>query len=298
MVAGERERRSVRIRPGVVFWTILGAACVLSAAAVWVLGEAYYTLPAARRPWATLHETLGSGGSLGHLLGIAGSTLMVLNLLYLVRRRWARVGHFGPLSTWLTFHVAAGVGGVALVLAHTAGDFGNPVARWCTLAALVVLLTGGLGRWIYGQVAHGVHGDEAAEADLVRRMRAALASVDEGLRPIAEQAERRLFAALPPPVTSPGAAMRALPLAPLYAARLWWARGAVRRGLLAEHEPDRVRAALVAADEATTLRLRARRQQGFKQLVGTWRGVHRIATFVLLTTLAAHVVSLYLVGAV
>lgn len=59
-----------------------------------------------------------------------------------------------------------------------------------------------------------------------------------------------------------------------------------------------MRAALLAADQATTLRLRARRQQGFKQLVGTWRGVHRVATFVLLTTLAAHVVSLHLVGAV
>ncbi|MCA9558196.1 MAG: hypothetical protein KC583_06455 [Myxococcales bacterium] len=272
--------------------------CVLTAAAVWTLGDVYFALPPSRRPWATLHATLGSGGSLGHLLGIAGSALMVLNLLYLVRRRWARVGRLGPLSTWLTFHVAAGVGGVALVLAHTAGDFGNPVARWCTIAALVVLITGGLGRWIYGQVAHGAHGDEAAEADLVRRMRAALASVDDDVRPIAERAERRLFAALPPPVTSPVAAMRALPLAPFYALRLRWARGAVRRGLLADHAHDRVRSALAAADEATLLRLRARRQQGFKQLVGTWRGVHRVATFVLLTTLAAHVVSLYLVGAV
>ncbi len=233
LVAGGQQSDSRRIRPGVVLWTTVGVAGVVSAAAVWILGDVYYALPVAARPWATLHRTLGSGGSLCHLLGIAGSSLMVLNLLYLVRRRWARLGRFGPLSTWLTFHVAAGVGGVALVLTHTAGDFGNPVARWCTVAALVVLFTGGLGRWIYGQVAHGVHGDEAAEADLVRRMRAALAGLDEDIRPIAEQAERRLFAALPPSVTRPGAAMRALPLAPLYALRLWWARAAVRRGLIA-----------------------------------------------------------------
>ena len=43
--------------------------------------------------------------------------------------------------------------------------------------------------------------------------------------------------------------------------------------------------------EVTVLRRAFRRQTAFKQVVGAWRGVHRIATFILLLTLVTHVVT-------
>ncbi|MCA9540585.1 MAG: hypothetical protein KC620_16920 [Myxococcales bacterium] len=290
------DRPRARLRLAGVIWPAFGLSAVLAAGATIGIGWAYYRLPVNMRPWDPLHAILGAGGQWGHALGMVGSGLMVANLLYLVRRRWARLARLGPVQAWLAFHVAAGTGGVALVLAHSGGDLGNPIAAVSTGAAIVVLVTGVLGRWIYGQIAHGDDGEATAEGELVGRLRAALHGVEPHLWTPAERAERALSAALPPPITGPRAAVLMLPLNLIVAVRLRFRAIAVRRALIADLGPTDARVVLAAAREAVSYRLRARRQQGFKALIGTWRGVHRIATFVLLLTLVAHVVTLYGVG--
>ena len=96
-----------------IFWTAFALLAVGLALASLLLGDEYYALPRMARHHAAEHKTLGPGGTYGHLLGIGGSMLMVSNLLYLVRRRWSRVEGLGDLSSWLAFHVAFGVAGVA-----------------------------------------------------------------------------------------------------------------------------------------------------------------------------------------
>lgn len=281
-----------------ILWTSAGLGTIGVAIGTIALGWDYFALPIAQRPWDAMHDTLGAGGRWGHLLGIVGSGLMLGNLLYLVRRRWARFERLGSVRAWLAFHVAAGVGGVALVLGHSGGDFTNPIARISSIAAVVVLVTGVLGRWIYGQVSRGDDGEAASEGELVGRLRAALHGVDERLWDEAEQANARLSALLPPPIMTPWAAARMLPSSPVVAIRLRLTARAIRRELKAELGPTDARAVIDAARTAVGFRRAARRQQGFKALIGAWRGVHRIATFVLILTLVAHVVTLYAVGGV
>lgn len=288
----------VRVRLGITLWTAVGLASVLIAVGTIVFGWSYFQQPLHQRPWDALHKTLGAGGFWGHLLGIVGSGLMIGNLLYLVRRRWARLSRVGSMQAWLAFHVAAGIGGVAMVLAHSGGDFGNPIARVSTIAAVIVLITGVLGRWIYGQISYGEDGEAADESELVGRLRAALHGIDASLWDHAERTERQLSAVLPPPVTGPKAALLMLPLTPIVAVRLVARRVAVKRALAAELDPASTTAVIRAARTAVGYRLKARRQQGFKALIGTWRGIHRVATFVLILTLVAHVVTLYGVGGV
>jgi hypothetical protein len=285
------------IHPARVLWTTVALAALLVAAMALALGWAdYYGLPRTARPWAALHAALAPSGRFGHGLGIAGSALMLLNLLYLVRRRWSGLGRLGSLPSWLAFHVAAGLSGVALVVAHSAMLFDNPVARVATIAALVVLVTGAMGRWIYGYVPHRDDGAEAAEGELVAELRDRLAAVPEALRGAAEAAERALARLVPPPVDGALAAAASMPRAPVLTARLWLARRRIARDLRRDHDPADVRLVVGAARDAVNLRRRARRLSGFKRLVGTWRGLHRIATFILILTLVAHVLTVLSFG--
>ncbi len=277
-----------------ILWTFVALFALGVAAAVLVMGDDYFALDRAARHQAPEHETLGPGGGLGHALGITGSAMMVANLLYLVRRRWARIGGIGSLQSWLAFHVALGVGGVALVFAHGALLFDNPIARVSLVAAMIVLVTGVVGRWIYAQVPHRPDGHAMDEAELVAALRSGVAAVQPGLRTAVEDAERALARVTAPPVPGPlSAALQAL-LVPLtfvrfHATRAQWSRrlAASPYGLEAA---DR-RIVLSVAADAARLRRRFRRQSAFKHVVGAWRGVHRIATFVMLLTMVTHVVT-------
>lgn len=277
-----------------ILWTFVALFALGVSAAVLLLGDDYFVLDRAARHHAPEHETLGPGGSLGHMLGIVGSAMMVANLLYLVRRRWARIGGIGSLQSWLAFHVALGVGGVALVFAHAALLFDNPIARVSLVAALIVLVTGVVGRWIYAQVPHRPDGGEMDEAELVAALRAGVAAVSPHLRTAVEDAERALARVAAPPV--PGvlsAALQAL-AAPVtfFRFQATRARWAVRLAHAPYAlEPADRRVALSVAADAARLRRRFRRQSAFKHIVGAWRGVHRIATFVMLLTLVTHVVT-------
>jgi hypothetical protein len=284
----------VELKIARIFWTTFALLAVGLALASLYLGEDYYSLPRMGRHHAAEHKTLGPGGSYGHLLGIGGSLLMVSNLLYLVRRRWSRVEGLGDLSSWLAFHVALGVAGVALVFVHAAMLYDNPIARASLIAAGVVLVTGVVGRWIYAQVPHRPDGHEQDEGELVSRLRGRLTSIRTELRTAVEDVEQALTRLVAPPVSGPLAAAGRAVLAPVTYLRVLARAAAWRRRLaqapygLSRAEIDQV---LAVAGEVTVLRRAFRRQTAFKQVVGAWRGVHRIATFILLLTLVTHVVT-------
>ena len=277
-------------------WPVVALAAVGLAAVTFWGGWSYYALPRAARPWEVLHRALSPSGDWGHGIGVAGSALMLLNLLYLARRRWSRLSRLGPVPAWLAFHVAAGLGGVALVIAHSALLLQNPIAQVSIFAAGVVLVTGVVGRWIYGFVRHRADGEAADEGELVAELRERLAQVPEALRTDAELTERALARCLPPRVDGPLAAALSMPRAPLAAVRMWRAVTAERRRLRAARTVGEADIALAAARDAVALRRRARRQAAFKRLVGSWRGLHRVATFVLILTLVAHVITVMSFG--
>ena len=283
-------------RVGVAIWVALAVAAIGVSVFVRWAGADYFALPPGERVWNSAHKIFGASGELGHTLGIVGSGLMLANLLYLLRRRWSRLAWLGSIPTWLAFHVAAGIGGGSLVLVHTTGRLHNPVATCSTIAALVVLVTGIVGRWIYGQVPHRPDGAEAEEGELIGQLRAAIAQVGEDLRDVAQDTERSLARALPPTITNARAAILSLPKAPITFWRMASAQRQVRRELALDLDSADVKTVLHAAKSAVSLRRRARRQAGFKRLVGTWRGMHRIATFVLILSLVAHVITILYVG--
>jgi len=161
-----------------------GGISVLLLSTLW-LGRHYYLLPRALRVDDELDPLLGSGGTLGVAMGFLGTSLMLVMMLYTVRKALHRWRALGPPAAWLRFHVICGVLGPLAIWVHT--GFVWPVglvaiAFWCMIA---VALSGGFGRYVYAMVPRASGGKalamgEAADAlaDLRARLVASTVGVD------------------------------------------------------------------------------------------------------------------------
>ena len=92
-----------------------------------------------------------ASGLLGHMLGVAGFTLMLLTeTLYSLRKRAMRRPR-GTMRSWLRFHIFTGIVGPYLVFLHSAWSF-NGLAGALTVMTGVVVASGFIGRYIYTAV--------------------------------------------------------------------------------------------------------------------------------------------------
>ncbi len=95
---------------------------------------------------------------LGYALGIIGSTMMVMLLLYPLRKRARFLRNAGPISHWFRIHMILGVAGPVLVLFHSnfsLGSINSSVALFCTI---VVASSGIIGRYLYAKIHNGLYG--------------------------------------------------------------------------------------------------------------------------------------------
>jgi hypothetical protein len=91
---------------------------------------------------------LRAAGTLGHGYGIVGTVLILTNLLYLVRRRFARFA-VGSLKRWLDVHVIAGLVGALLVAFHSTFELRTRIAATTAASLAVLVATGIVGLYLY-----------------------------------------------------------------------------------------------------------------------------------------------------
>ncbi len=127
---------------------------VLLTALLFWRGMSYYRLSLDARVDHQDFRTLSPSGFLGHGYGIVGTALILTNLLYLVRRRFARYipDSFGTMKTWLNIHVFTGLVGSLLVVFHSAFQLRTPIATLTSVSLGIVVLTGLIGLYLYALV--------------------------------------------------------------------------------------------------------------------------------------------------
>ena len=154
--------RGVRWRSGLVAVHLLSAAALL---ALLVAGADFYRTPLLERAHHDGYWEWKAGGSVGHKLGLAGSSMMVLMLLYSVRKRVGALRRLGPLGRWLDVHIFLGIFGPALVILHSSFKVQGLVALsfW---SMVIVASSGVLGRYLYLQIPRTRAGEERALAEL------------------------------------------------------------------------------------------------------------------------------------
>ncbi len=117
---------------------------------------------------------LTAESGLGYWLGIVGSLMMLLLLLYPLRKRARFLRALGRVPTWFRSHMFLGILGPTLILFHAnfrAGALNSAVAL---VLMLTIVASGIIGRYLYAKVHMGLYGSKVEikrildDADLMR----------------------------------------------------------------------------------------------------------------------------------
>jgi len=97
----------------------------------------------------------------GYWLGIVGSSLMLLLLLYPLRKRVKLLRALGSVAFWFRTHMILGVVGPVLILLHANFKLGSINSNVALATMLIVALSGIVGRYFYGKIHLGLYGSKA-----------------------------------------------------------------------------------------------------------------------------------------
>ncbi len=157
MKSGQVQKRQINLFK--IFLIFLYSVSVLIIIFLVVDGLDFYKTSFPDRPHHENYRNLRPAGERGHGLGIIGSAMMLLLLLYSVRKRTKLFNWSGAVNKWLNIHIYFGIIGPLLIILHTSFKVNGIVAVsfWSMVA---IALSGVLGRYIYIQIPHNFIGDE------------------------------------------------------------------------------------------------------------------------------------------
>jgi hypothetical protein len=136
------------------------AISIVSTVLLAINGFQYYSTAIEERFFLAQHALLKPSGIVGHGVGMIGSLMMIIGVVfYMIRKRARRFYSMGILKHWLEFHIFLCTLGPILILFHTSYKFGGLVAIsfWSMVA---VFLSGIIGRFIYIQIPRTIEGRE------------------------------------------------------------------------------------------------------------------------------------------
>ena len=102
----------------------------------------------------------------GYALGIIGASLMLMLLLYPLRKhaQWAQ--RLGPVRYWFRSHMIMGVIGPVCILFHCNYKLGSTNGNIALFSMLLVAGSGLVGRYFYTKIHYGMYGRKADLAHL------------------------------------------------------------------------------------------------------------------------------------
>ena len=128
----------------------------------------------------------------GYTLGVIGAALMVLLLLYPLRKRWHALQRWGAVRNWFRVHMILGIVGPVCIALHCGMRPGAANSRIALVAMLLVVASGIVGRYIYAQIHHGLYGSRATLVELSLELVASRNRLAEGRLLTHELRERLL----------------------------------------------------------------------------------------------------------
>lgn len=109
---------------------------------------------------------ISPASGLGYALGVTGGSLMLVLLLYPLRKRVAWFARLGSVRAWFQVHIVFGVVGPVCVLFHSNFSLGAANSNVALTLMLVILGSGLLGRYFYAKIHDGLTGHETNHAEL------------------------------------------------------------------------------------------------------------------------------------
>jgi thioredoxin reductase/NAD-dependent dihydropyrimidine dehydrogenase PreA subunit len=274
------EQRRQRLLVLALFLVGLGTIAVLS-----VVGARYYSLTKLERLRSPMNAFLKPAGPWGHGVGIVATVFMMSNFLYAMRKRWQRLKGAGPIRRWLTFHQFVGFMSPLVIAFHAAFQSNNSVATATSVALIIVVVTGVIGRFVYGLVPTS-DGRTTELADVVSRWERLKTRIDPLLSGVTNVAPVRalLSRATAPPAA--GSLFSFLGRMPFEARATQKQLHQIQALFPSKEHFGEFKTAFWKLD-------RLRSQVGFyrslKQLLSVWRLLHAVLAIVLVVMIAAHI---------
>jgi hypothetical protein len=111
---------------------------------------------------------------IGYWLGIIGGSLMLVLLLYPLRKRWRVLHGVGATKVWFRMHMILGLVGPLLILYHCNFQLGSFNSRVAFYSMLLVAGSGVIGRHFYERIHRSLYGQKTSLRELESEVSEAL----------------------------------------------------------------------------------------------------------------------------
>lgn len=101
---------------------------------------------------------LTAESGIGYQIGIIGASMMLILLLYPLRKHTRFMRSWGPIRYWFQIHMMLGVTGPLLILYHSNFSLGSTNSNVALISMLIVSGSGLLGRFFYTKIHDGLYG--------------------------------------------------------------------------------------------------------------------------------------------
>jgi hypothetical protein len=254
--------------------------------------------------WRVRDELLISAEvGFGYWLGIGGLAMMVLLLLYSIRKRFKLFRSWGRIWTWFHIHMILGIVGPTLILFHANFKLGSLNSTMAMSCMILVASSGIIGRVIYTRIHHGLSGRQTTLSELKEEQSAGRRSVVEATSAAPELAyhfERFERFALGPSQGAIHSISRLVQARP----RAWVTRRRVMRGLKrvidrpgASRESwsvENLRLTRSAIKEYLVAVRRIAQLSAYERVFALWHMIHLPLTIMLFLSAAMHVVAVHM----
>jgi hypothetical protein len=129
--------------------------------------------------WYRDVDYLTAKDGLGYYLGIVGSVMMLLLLLYPLRKKARFMREWGAVKHWFRMHKVLGILGPVLVLFHANFRLHAVNSNVALFAMLLVVFSGLLGRFIYVKIHYSHYGQKLSLQELEQRFGISKSEMDD-----------------------------------------------------------------------------------------------------------------------
>jgi len=133
-----------------------------------------------------------AGDDVGYWMGVAGGVMMLILLVYPMRKYLRFMQNWGAVKWWFWVHMTLGVMGPLLILLHSTYHVGSVNAGVALYSMIIVALSGVIGRFLYTRIHRGLHGERSTLTYLQSRAGLAHAEAKSKLR-FAPKVEQHLL---------------------------------------------------------------------------------------------------------
>ncbi len=243
--------------------------------------------------WMSRADLYHPGKGIGYALGMAGGILMLVLLLYPLRKRVKPLKAFGHLRHWFSGHMVLGIAGPAMVLLHSKlqlGSLNAKVAFWCMV---VVAASGVVGRFLYARLHRGLYGQQQTLSDVRTEALALREAVSRELHAVPDVASVMANFARQSEHAGQGPfnviRQAALPIRAL--ASLHECRRRLRAATLPRATQD---ALWWSCRKEATAAIRAAQFRGAERLFALWHVLHLPLVVILFITAVVHVIAVHM----